>query len=249
MLFLKKLLSMLVLPLGLALLLLAFAWWRKKRWPVFAAAALLYAASTGFVAGRLAEALESQNAPVPVAAAGPADAVVVLGGIFGAPMDEGYVPNLGESAERLEAGIRLVQQGRAPWLVFTGARVPSDARQIIEGELARREATERGVAPEKILVTGQVGDTADEAGRFAALARERGWKSVILVTSAWHMPRAARMFRWAGVPITPFPVDYQYDPRRPLTLLDFLPSAQALVITESVLRECYGLAFYALVGR
>ena len=94
-----------------------------------------------------------------------------------------------------------------------------------------------------------MGDTADEAGAVAALARERGWKSVILVTSAWHMPRAARMFRWAGVPIEPFPVDYRTDASGPLTVLDFLPSAQALAATETVLRECYGLAFYTLMGR
>lgn len=248
MLFAKKLVAMLALPLGLVFLLLAFAWWRRKRWPVFAAAALLYIASTGFVAGGLLAALESRYPPVPLAAVQPADAVVVLGGIFGPPVDEGHLPNLAESVERLEAGIRLMQQGRTPWLVFAGARIPWDPRPIIEGEIARREAIGRGVAPEKILVTGEVGDTADEARAIAALVRERGWKRIILVTSARHMPRAARMFRHAGVQFAPVPVDYQFDPRKPLTLLDFLPSAQALTATESVLRECYGIAYYALTG-
>ena len=97
MLFAKKLLSMFALPLGLVFLLLAFAWWRRRRWPVFAAAALLYVAGTGFAGDRLLGMLETQSAPVPLAALQPADAVVVLGGIFGPPMEEGYLPNLGES--------------------------------------------------------------------------------------------------------------------------------------------------------
>jgi uncharacterized SAM-binding protein YcdF (DUF218 family) len=62
------------------------------------------------------------------------------------------------------------------------------------------------------------------------------------------MPRAARIFRKAGVNFVPFPVDYQVDPRSPLTLLDFLPRAEALARTEAALRELLGIAFYALRG-
>jgi uncharacterized SAM-binding protein YcdF (DUF218 family) len=244
MLFLKKLLPMFVLPLGIAFLLLAFAWWRRRRWPAFVAVALLYVCGTGVVASWLTQALESQYAPVPLAAAGPADAVVVLGGIFGPPVSDGFLPNIGDSIERLEAGIRLVQQGRAPLLVFTAAYIPWDERRIYEGELSRHEALARGVPAERILLTREVEDTADEARAVAELARSRGWKHVILVTSAWHMPRAARQFRAAGAPIVPFPVDYHYDRRKPLTALDFLPSAQALGITEGIMREFYGLLFY-----
>ena len=249
MLFLKKFLAIFVLPLGLVFLLLAFAWWRRRRWPAVLAAVLLYLSSTGFVASWLQAAVEGQYPPVALASAGSADAVVVLGGIFGPPVAEGLLPNIGEAGERLEAGIRLAQQGRAPLLVFTGARYLRDDRVIIEGELSRREAMARGIGADRILVTAEVEDTADEAGQVAALARKRGWQRVILVTSALHMPRSARMFRSAGVPIAPFPVDYRYDPLKALSPLDFLPNANALATTESVLRECYGIAFYALLGR
>lgn len=246
MLFLKKIVAMLLQPLALVLLLLALAAWLRRRWPVWIAAGLLYLASTGLVAGWLQGALESHSTPLAIVAAGPADAVAVLGGIVGPPAAPDLMPNLSEAVERLEAGIRLLQQGRAPLLVFMAARIPWDDRVIVEGELLRREALARGIAPDRILMSGEVGDTADEAAAVAALARERGWKRVILVTSAWHMPRAAHLFRGAGVPITPFPVDYRYDPRKPLSLLDFLPSAQALATTEGIMRECYGLLFYQL---
>ena len=79
--------------------------------------------------------------------------------------------------------------------------------------------------------------------------RERGWRKIILVTSAWHMPRAARLFRKAGVDFVPFPVDFQVDPKASLGLLDLLPRAGGLQMTESALREWYGTLFYALTGR
>jgi len=46
---------------------------------------------------------------------------------------------------------------------------------------------------------GPVHNTHDEAMAVAGLARQRGWRRVILVTNAWHMPRAAATFKKAGV--------------------------------------------------
>jgi uncharacterized SAM-binding protein YcdF (DUF218 family) len=105
-----------------------------------------------------------------------------------------------------------------------------------------------GVPAEKIVLTPLVGDTADEARAAAALCRGHGWKHVLLVTSGWHMPRAAWLFRHAGVDFTPFPVGFQRDPRRPRVLLDFFPHADALGTTEIALRESYGLMYYRIFG-
>ena len=99
------------------------------------------------------------------------------------------------------------------------------------------------------MVTREVGNTADEARVVRDIMAGRGWKKIILVTSAWHLPRAARQFRKAGVDFIPFPVDYLIDTDRPLTLLDFLPRATGLRDTEAALREWYGIAFYALFAR
>ncbi|HVZ64645.1 MAG TPA: YdcF family protein [Lacunisphaera sp.] len=246
MLFLNKLLPLFVLPLGATVLLVVFGLWRKKRWPIVAGLVLLYASSTPFVGQRLIGWLESFYPVMPVAAAERADAIVVLGGIFGPPVEPGYVPNFSESAERLEAGIRLVQADKAPWLVFTGGRIPWKGRRRVEGEDSRAAALARGVPSERILLTPEVGNTADEARAVAAMMRERQWRTIILVTTAWHMPRAAWLFRKAGVNFRAFPVDLRRDRRRPVTLLDFLPEADALVQTETTLRECYGNAFYRL---
>ena len=249
MLFLNKLLPIFALPLGLSVMLIVVGLLFKRRWLIWAAVVLLYVPSLPFIGNRLLGWLETRHAAVPVAQAGPADAVVVLGGIFGPPVTAGYLANISESGERLEAGIQLTQSSRAPWLVFTGAKIPWEGRDVIEGEDSRRAAVARGVPAGKILITREIGNTADEARAVAELMQARGWKRIILVTTGWHMPRAARLFRHAGVDFTPFPVDFRIDPHRPLTLLDFLPNAGALANTETALRECYGMAFYALTGR
>jgi uncharacterized SAM-binding protein YcdF (DUF218 family) len=246
MLFLNKLLPVFVLPLGLVLLLLLFALWRKKRWPVVAALLLLYVSSIPFIGGRLIGWLESRYPAVAVNQAGPADAIVVLGGIFGPPTAPGLVPNLPATASRLEAGIRLTQAGRAPWLVFTCGRIPWEGHVRTEGEDAREQAILRGVPADQILLTREVGNTADEARAVAGLAQERHWRRIILVTTGWHLPRAAYLFRHAGVYCILFPVDFRHDPGRPLTPIDFLPAADALGETETTLREIYGNLYYRL---
>lgn len=76
--------------------------------------------------------------------------------------------------------------------------------------------------------------------------RTRGRKRIILVTTGWHMPRAAWLFRQVGVECTIFPVDFRRDRTRPTTLLDFLPRADALWDTETALREISGYLFYRL---
>jgi uncharacterized SAM-binding protein YcdF (DUF218 family) len=249
MLFFNKLLPIFVLPLGWVMALLVLGIVRKRRWPLIAALAVLYITSMPVVGSSLFRWVESSHPPTPLGAVETADAIVPLSGYFGPPMPEGYLPNFGEGSERLEAGIELWQQKKAPWLVFTGGRLPWEKREIVEGARSARIATARGIPSEQIVVTGEVGNTVDEARAVAALMRERGWKKIILVTSAFHMRRAARSFRRAGVDFVPFPVNFQIDPDGPITLLDFLPRAEGLVNTETALREWYGIAFYTILGR
>ena len=246
MLFFNKLLPLLVLPIGLVALLLVFALWRKRRWPLVVALMVLYLSSIPVVGNRLIGWLESRWPAVPVATVAPADAVVVLGGILGPRTEPGFVPNFLETSERFEAGVALLQAGKAGRLIFTGARMSWRDRATTEGDELKRLAVARGVAPDQILVTGEVGNTADEAAAVAALMRTQGWHHVILVTTGWHMPRSAWLFKKAGVAFTAFPVDFRFDRARAVTAIDFVPKAEAWQMTETTLREIYGSLFYRL---
>lgn len=245
MLFFNKFLPLFVLPIGWVTFLLLFAAWKKKRWPVFVALGVLYVGSTPCVGSRLIGWVESKYPAIPVAEAGPADAIVVLGGMVGPRVTGGFVANLADPGERFEAGVTLLQAGRAPQLVFTGAKMGWSDQQT-EGDELKRLAVARGVPAEKILVTGQVANTADEARLVAEMVQARGWKRIILVTTAWHMPRSAYQFRKSGVDCIIFPVDFRHDATRALSAIDFVPRGEAWMNTETALRETYGYWFYRI---
>lgn len=249
MLFLNKLLPVFVLPVGLVIVLLLLVAWKKWRWLAATGAVALYLCSIPAVGGRLLNRLESVHPRLKVAEAPAADAILVLGGTMGSPAPEGYQPNWSDAVDRLEGGLALMQAGKADRLLFTGEPQSSDESVESEGAAMRRYAIARGIAAEKIHVLGKVGNTADEARALAQYAQTNGLKRVLLVTSAWHMPRAMRQFRKANVEITAFPVDYRYEPHRARPYMDYLPGADGLKLTELALRETYGIAFYALTGR
>jgi uncharacterized SAM-binding protein YcdF (DUF218 family) len=246
MLFLNKLLPIFVLPLGVVMLLLLVALIWKKRWPIAVALLLLYVCSIPFVGGRLLGWMETRYPPQAVAKVESADAVVVLGGILGPVAKAGFSPNWTDTVERFEAGVALVQAGKAGRLIFTGARFTDDKDSATEGEVLRQLAMARGLPPDQIMVTKDITNTATEAAAVAELMRERHWQRVILVTTGWHMPRSAYLFKRAGVDCILFPVDFRFDPARATTVIDFVPKAEAWQMTETALRELYGNAFYRL---
>ncbi len=120
---------------------------------------------------------------------------------------------------------------------------------LAAGVAAEADAVALGVRRERILTTGPVRTTAEEAVAVATLLRETlelGGEAphVLLVTSAFHQPRAVALFERQGLRVTPYPVDLRVDAARIATLRDLLPSARALLDAETALREWLGQAVY-----
>ncbi|MEM1180353.1 MAG: YdcF family protein [Acidobacteriota bacterium] len=80
------------------------------------------------------------------------------------------------------------------------------------------------------------------AERLAAAGVDR----VLLVTHAWHMPRAVRAFRRTGLEVTPAPLGFAGPDRQEVSLLMAMPSAGGLQSTSRALHELIGLRWYAL---
>jgi uncharacterized SAM-binding protein YcdF (DUF218 family) len=248
MLIFNKLLPLFVLPLGVSLMLMAWGTFRRRRGVAIAGLLVLLVSSNPFVGNFLIRWTE-QWAERRVAADVPtADAIVVLSAGRVVPPGPSPVSEWGD-ANRFYGGLELFRAARAPLLVFTGAWVSWEPNAPLEGEVLAAFAREDGVPAERILVTGEVGNTADEAREVAALLRARGLAQprVVLVTSAFHMPRARRQFEQAGVTVEPFPVDFAISAGRRLTVLDLLPAVSGLSQSQTALRELYGRAFYQLL--
>ena len=130
------------------------------------------------------------------------DAVVCLGGT-GEPSAREIVGfHFTRGADRLMTAVELVRRGRSGVLVFGGGGYVRSGDWGSEADAVKRWIDSWSVLKEPAISLGVCADTHDEALKTAALVKERGWKSIILVTSASHMRRAEATFKKAGISVT-----------------------------------------------
>jgi uncharacterized SAM-binding protein YcdF (DUF218 family) len=125
-----------------------------------------------------------------------ADAIVVLGTML---MPDGSLSRAGE--ELVRAGAALFARELAPWILFTGGRAPGvlHAHEVTEADAMARAARALGVPERAILLETESRSTRENARRSAGLLRARGLTRVWIVTQPFHLRRAARHFRRAGL--------------------------------------------------
>jgi uncharacterized SAM-binding protein YcdF (DUF218 family) len=136
--------------------------------------------------------------------------------------------------DRFFGGIALIKAGKAQKLVFTGGKMPWDKAKKTEGEVLKDYAISNVIPSEKIFVPKNVENTAEEAVAVKELISPS--KRIILVTSAYHMYRAQRLFEKQGFEVMPCKVDYKTERNKATTIIDFLPSANSLKLTETGIR-------------
>jgi uncharacterized SAM-binding protein YcdF (DUF218 family) len=148
--------------------------------------------------------------------------------------------------DRFFGGIALFKAGKVQKLVLTGGKMPWDKARKTEGEVLKDYAISNGIPSEKIFITKDVENTADEAKAVKELIDPS--KRIILVTSAYHMYRAKRLFEKQVLNIIPYKVDYKASRIKETTIIDYFPSADNLILTETGIREIIGRFFYLLKG-
>lgn len=242
---LSKLLPLLVLPLGVAFLLLAWGLGRRRWMPVKGAFALLWVMATPLTAQGLWRLIERPWQPLRPETMPTAAAIVVLGG--------GRHPAPGPlrrsewmDADRFFGGLELFRARRAPLLLFTGGALSLQPGVPTEGDAHRQAALALGLPPRALAVTPFVRNTAEEA-RAVAAQLPRGSR-VLLVTSAFHMARARALFARQGLEVVPYPVDFQSRGAWAGPVWqDFrywFPTADGLESSSRALREALGRLIY-----
>lgn len=244
MIYLQKLLPALVSPLAVVAWLLLLSLFVKARWPCVLALLVLLIASNRLVAQQAMSYLEKDHPPITLANAPNVDAIVVLGGMTRTIQrpDGTVLYEFTDRVDRLNAGITLMTLGKADTLIFTRGTAPWSVG-IPEGEYLRAIAFERGIESTRIRLTGDVLNTADEAREIAKMMTDG--QRIALVTSAFHMPRAATLFEKQGVDFVPVPVDFLTEVTR-FKPTDLIPDSEAVWQTSLFVREMIGRAYYAL---
>ncbi|MEI6386975.1 MAG: YdcF family protein [Spirochaetota bacterium] len=170
-------------------------------------------------------------------------AVVVLGGGYSPTSpDEGGKASLSpESMKRAIMGARLGNAASLP-LLFTGGRSADPDETESEADAAKAFWLSLGIAAERIILETKSRDIADNA-HF--VAEKIGQRTIVLVTSAWHMPRSVLAFERAGMKVIAAPTAYRAGPLN-RDIRDFLPGASALETSSLALHEYIGLVWYKL---
>jgi uncharacterized SAM-binding protein YcdF (DUF218 family) len=180
---------------------------------------------------------------------GPVTGIIMLGGFEDDWVSKGRGGvTLNEAAERLTEGVRLALKHRDAKVVFTGGvggllSGGTDATAPI-GQLLQ----DWGVAPERIVLEGKSRNTHENAEFTRALVDPKPGERWVLVTSAYHMPRAMGVFRHAGFAVVPHPVDFRtHGPIDALRLFERIGAG--LERTDLAFKEWVGLLVYRLTGR
>ena len=96
----------------------------------------------------------------------------------------------------------------------------------------------------KGYLTDEVQNTDQEAKAVKKILANENAR-IILVTSAFHMPRVEKVFKTANINVIPFPVDFR-NSKSKTTMMNFIPSAESLSQTSHFVREMIGRLYYNL---
>ena len=252
--YLSKIFGFFIQPLNFAILLLAtglvagFFGYRKlaARGSGLALLILALAAWTSLGAMML-NPLEERfpKPPLPQEV----DGIVVLGGGFEGAINlarGGYELNSG--GDRMVETAILAHRYPAAKVVVSGGT----GALLLEGEgdaeTAPRLLIALGVAPDRLVLENRSRNTFENAVFTKEMVTPQPGQTWLLVTSAFHMPRAKALFDKAGFAAIPWPVDYRTSGEEGVSLFADNP-ADSLQATTLALREWIGLFAYWLSGK
>jgi uncharacterized SAM-binding protein YcdF (DUF218 family) len=259
-LFLSKLIPVFFYPIGLICLLLIIAlgmlWKKSKRTPAVITTALVILLLSGnsWTSHWLVQSLEWQN--IPQGELPTADAIVVLGG---GTRSAGYPrPDVDftDAGDRVWYGANLYRAGKAPKIIVSGGRIDWQGNGNPEAEDLTKLLVRMGVPQTDIIPERRSLNTRDNAVYTKEILQQNNFKTILLVTSAMHMPRSMAIFKKLDIKAIAAPTDYrisQLEIDQPSlqfesAILACLPNEGDLSLTTSALREYIGILVYKLKG-
>ena len=244
MIYLHKILPLIASPLFLVFFLIILGTFlRSKKISLFGLL-ILFFCSLPIISRNSIAYLEKDYTLQEASTMNEADAIVVLSGMVN-PIKTGdaYKYEFGGGVDRILSGMDLFKNDKAPLLILTRGKLPWQLG-VPEGEYLKEFAIKFGIPEENILLTDNVQNTDEEAKSVKRLLNTNDTE-VILVTSAFHMPRAKKVFEAAGINTIPFPVDF-HNKERKLTFIDFIPSAGSFSASSRFVKEIIGRTYYKL---
>ncbi len=248
-LYLGKVAGRLAMPTGacwFGLAALSFGFWVRRERRRCAAAAVLFVLLTVVgnapLGGAMLGWLESDYVAADRYDGGPLDAVFVLGG--STTQSASGSARLGDAGDRLLTAARVFRQREVGVLVTSGSTILGIGRQRDVAREAAHILVDMGVSAEAIVEIAAPKNSAQEVVAYKAMAEERNWSRLGIVTSAWHMRRVQALCDRAGLVAEPIPADFRGDAGWD-GLLSLIPDANGFRNVQRASWEILGAA----VGR
>ena len=170
--------------------------------------------------------------------------IILLGGAIGPVLTNGRIEdNLGEAADRIRFAAKLARDYPGAPVLVSGGEVFENGTDRSEAQAMADLLVELGVSRDRIVLESQSRTTAENA---AFIAQKAGGTRLLLVTSAFHMPRSVGTFRKAGLDVIAAPTDWRVTDNTPLLLFS---ASENLRKVDIAAREDIGLLAYWITGR
>ncbi|HVK91499.1 MAG TPA: YdcF family protein [Mycoplana sp.] len=194
------------------------------------------------------QALENHIGKATMPSGGPG-CIIVLGGSFEAEViaSRGGL-EMNQAGDRFVEALRLAQSYPDARILVSGGDGSFSGRYAGDAAVAAEFFATFGISAGRLIQETTSRTTFENVENTKSLLARNGLDSCLLVTSAFHMPRAMGLFGNAGLDVLPWPTDYRTSGVARLALDFTQPSANAQ-LTTTALREWTGLLAYYLAGR
>lgn len=176
------------------------------------------------------------------------DGIIVLGGSILPDLSaEWQQLETNQFHERLSSFLQLAQRYPDARLVFSGGNASTNKDRPTEARTAETYFLQSGISPERLFIDNKARNTAENASYSKQLVNPQPNEAWIMITTAYHMPRAIGVFCRHNWNVIPYPVDHQtlpsklYQPQFRL-----IEHANNLVLAS---HEWLGLLAYYLSGK
>jgi len=183
----------------------------RPRWRTYAIVSAIAVVCVLFAWAALARALAPQSNTQLTRF----DAIIVLG--YKADSDGNPTP---QQLARVNEGVHEYMRGAAPRLILTGGAA---ANRFVEAEVMARVAQSEGIPASAIFVEPHAQDTIQNACFATRMMKAHGWRSAEVVSTAYHLPRAAMVF-------SRLPIEWRMHAAPPLEPPSAIPAAATDVL-------------------
>jgi len=244
---LSQLIAGLLKPLPIALLILMIALLSFSRAPTlsrvmtFLSLILLCIFSMPYTASALLKSLEQQYPPMELTALPQVDAIVLLTGGLEPPLDPRHERQLGSRGDRLRLATELLKAGKANTLIIAGGYKFQLDEYKNEAEYSAELIKDWGATAHTAILEMQSRNTFETALNLAPIFDSNNIKSILLVTSAYHMPRSMALFKKLEISVIPAPANILITEGEKSFLDNWLPNSVSLSGSALAIHEYTGM--------